>query len=61
MGGCLVCGLGGCRTARGMGEALRAGRLGQLLCGGWETNAAFQAGEFHDWTGFPRKYSLATI
>lgn len=33
----------------------------QFLCGGWAANGAFQAGEFHDWTGFPRKSSLATV
>ena len=32
---------------------------GQFLCGEQAANRAFQAGEFHDWAGFPRKSSLA--
>lgn len=60
-GGYTVCGLRRCRTARGMRKGLSVGQSGQYLRGGWKTNGVFQAGEFHDWTGFPRKRSLATI
>lgn len=47
--------------ARGVAKGGSLDQSRRFVCGRQAANGALQAGEFHDWTGFPRKSSLATV